>query len=210
VTRAAVLAESSLAGVAEAVKDTFHQTKKKATVVLATPRSMEGDKIGMLCQLGKFVQRLDRNDQILCVWVQWRSGRVFAGGGVLEEASETRENAQRTLCDRGHAALRQRKPGGGFHHPAPGAGQAEWRTAAVWHRGSLGCTDTASNNSENQMFSCLPSGESVEGVKIFTIAYGEDADKDLMLRVANRTNGKTFTGDPESIEQIYIAISAEQ
>jgi Ca-activated chloride channel family protein len=70
--------------------------------------------------------------------------------------------------------------------------------------------DTASDLTENQMFNCLPSGESVEGVKVFTIAYGEDADKDLMLRIANRTNGKTFTGDPESIETIYNAISAEQ
>jgi Ca-activated chloride channel family protein len=60
------------------------------------------------------------------------------------------------------------------------------------------------------MFNCLPSGESVEGVKVFTIAYGEDADKDLMLRIANRTNGKTFSGDPDSIEAIYNSISAEQ
>jgi Ca-activated chloride channel family protein len=70
--------------------------------------------------------------------------------------------------------------------------------------------DTASVKSENQMFSCLPSGETVEGVKIFTIAYGEDANTDLMLRIANRTNGKMFEGDPASIEDIYIAISAEQ
>ena len=49
-----------------------------------------------------------------------------------------------------------------------------------------------------------------EGVKIFTIAYGEDANKDLMLRIANRTYGKTFTGDPASIENIYNSISAEQ
>jgi Ca-activated chloride channel family protein len=70
--------------------------------------------------------------------------------------------------------------------------------------------DTASVNSQNQMFNCLPSGENVEGTKVFTIAYGSDADADLMLRIANRTNGKTFTGDPESIESIYIAISAEQ
>mgnify|MGYP000474270913 CR=1 FL=1 len=52
--------------------------------------------------------------------------------------------------------------------------------------------------------------EAVEGAKVFTIAYGEDADADLMLRIANRTNGKTFTGDPASIEAIYNAISAEQ
>jgi Ca-activated chloride channel family protein len=70
--------------------------------------------------------------------------------------------------------------------------------------------DTASLKSQNQMFSCLPSGEVADGTKVFTIAYGEDADKDLMLRIANRTNGKTFTGDPASIESIYNAISAEQ
>ena len=70
--------------------------------------------------------------------------------------------------------------------------------------------DTSSDNTENQMFNCLPSGESVEGTKLFTIAFGEDADADLMLRIANRTNGKTFTGDPSTIESIYNAISAEQ
>ncbi len=31
-----------------------------------------------------------------------------------------------------------------------------------------------------------------------------------MTRVANRTNGKSFAGDPESIENIYNSISAEQ
>jgi Ca-activated chloride channel family protein len=70
--------------------------------------------------------------------------------------------------------------------------------------------DTVSKTTENQMFGCLPSGENVESVKIFTIAYGEDADRDLLLRIANRTNGKTFTADPEQIEKIYNAISAEQ
>ena len=70
--------------------------------------------------------------------------------------------------------------------------------------------DTSSERTENQMFGCLPSGEDVEGTKIFTIAYGDDADTDLMLRIANRTNGRSFTGDPESIERIYNSISAEQ
>ncbi len=50
----------------------------------------------------------------------------------------------------------------------------------------------------------------MDTVKVFTIAYGEDADEDLLLRIANRTNGKAFAGDPASLEQIYLAISAEQ
>jgi hypothetical protein len=45
---------------------------------------------------------------------------------------------------------------------------------------------------------------------VFTIAYGKDADKNLMTSIAGRTNGKSFSGDPENIETIYNAISAEQ
>ena len=70
--------------------------------------------------------------------------------------------------------------------------------------------DTSSDRTQNQMFSCLPSGEDVEGTKIFTIAYGEDADQDLMLRIANRTNGRSFEASPQSIDSIYNSISAEQ
>ena len=70
--------------------------------------------------------------------------------------------------------------------------------------------DSSSTRTQNEMFRCLPSGESITGVKIFTIAYGDDADADLMLRIATRTNGRMFAGDPKNIEKIYNAISAEQ
>lgn len=70
--------------------------------------------------------------------------------------------------------------------------------------------DRSSRRSENQMFECLPNGENVEEVKIYTIAYGDDANEDILLRIANRTNGQFFTGDQQDIDQIYTAISAEQ
>lgn len=70
--------------------------------------------------------------------------------------------------------------------------------------------DTSSKRTQNQMFGCLPSGESIDGVKIFTIAYGDDADADLLKRIAKRTNGKSYTGDPDNIEIIYGDISSEQ
>jgi Ca-activated chloride channel family protein len=70
--------------------------------------------------------------------------------------------------------------------------------------------DTSSRRSRDEMFNCLPSGETVEGVKVFTIAYGSDADKALLEEIATRTNGKAFSGDPDTIERVYTAISAEQ
>jgi Ca-activated chloride channel family protein len=59
------------------------------------------------------------------------------------------------------------------------------------------------------MLSHLPSGSEASGVKIYTIAYGEDADEDLMATLANRTNGKIFAGSEEDIESIYFLISSE-
>ena len=70
--------------------------------------------------------------------------------------------------------------------------------------------DTHSDRTELDMFNCLPSGEDVEGVKVFTIAYGEDADQDLLQRIANRTNGRMYESDPQTIGEIYVSISAEQ
>ena len=60
------------------------------------------------------------------------------------------------------------------------------------------------------MFDCLPSGENIDGVKIFTIAQNDNADAALMKRIAHLTNGKSYTAGPENIEMIYAAISAEQ
>ncbi len=72
-------------------------------------------------------------------------------------------------------------------------------------------TDGQENASEQKdVFACLPTGEDVDGVKVFTIAYGSDADKDQLKRISERTNGKTFAGDPATIEKVYLTISAEQ
>ena len=70
--------------------------------------------------------------------------------------------------------------------------------------------DTNSERSQSDMFACLPSGETAEGVKIFTIAYGEDADNNLLERVANRTNGKFFESNPDDIQEILLDILYEQ
>jgi len=58
--------------------------------------------------------------------------------------------------------------------------------------------------------SCLPQSESADVVKIFTIAYGGDADEKLLEQIANRTYGRAFIADPENIDDVYLAISAEQ
>lgn len=60
---------------------------------------------------------------------------------------------------------------------------------------------------------CLPQDireVTVEGVKIFSIAFGEKADREILKSMAKRTGGRFFDADPDTIRKIYEEISAEQ
>ena len=71
--------------------------------------------------------------------------------------------------------------------------------------------DTVGNITENQMFAtCMPANAEADGVKIFPIAFGADADEEVLNRIAVATGGRLFTADPQSIGNIYLSISAEQ
>lgn len=214
VTLAQVPALASPSGDATAaVKDVFTQTKKKATVILVvdTSGSMQGDKIANAVEAtANFIGRLERDDEVLVM--------PFSDGvnemqptGRAGDVAETLGDRVRSLYAEGGTAL--------YDAVCTAADRVEQIRAedeAANEKRLYGIVvlsdgqDTASTRTENDLFGCLPSGEDVEGIKVFTIAYGDDADKDLLLRVANRTNGKTFTGDPATIERVYTAISAEQ
>ncbi|HVF26427.1 MAG TPA: VWA domain-containing protein [Anaerolineales bacterium] len=206
--------QSPSAEVSSAVKDVFHQTKKKATIVLLLDisGSMEGDKMkSAISSSVTFVERLDPNDEINLM-VFGGDGEVYELGGgragdIGEELTKTLNglfaNGNTPLYD-GVCSAAQKMEALKAEHETNN--EKRLYGIVVLSDGQ----DTSSGNTQNQMFNCLPSGESVEGTKVFTIAFGDDADADLMLRIANRTNGKTFKGDPSSIESIYNAISAEQ
>jgi hypothetical protein len=49
--------------------------------------------------------------------------------------------------------------------------------------------------------------ESGDATKIFTIAFGRGADRDVMQRIAEITGGKQYDSDPETIGEIYAEIA---
>ena len=59
------------------------------------------------------------------------------------------------------------------------------------------------------LLSALPDGTESDEVRFYTIAYGEDANSDVLTTIANRTNGQTFVSTPENISDIYFLISSE-
>ena len=215
VTRDSVPAlESPSAAVAEAVKDVFHQTKKKATVVMVidTSGSMEGDKIKAAVESSiAFVEHFDPNDEIYAIGFGGERSIYDLGGGRAGDVGEQLVKSLGGIYASGNTPLYD-----AVCQATDKINALQIEDAANDEKRLYGIVllsdgeDTSSFKTENQMFNCLPSGEDVEGVKAFTIAYGEDANADLMLRIANRTNGKTFKGDPESIVNIYNSISAEQ
>ena len=68
--------------------------------------------------------------------------------------------------------------------------------------------DTSSHIYRHDFTDSLPKGEDYDVPKIYTIAYGAEADKDLMAMIANKTNGRLFKSTPEEIVKTYKELSA--
>ncbi|MGQ0604972.1 MAG: VWA domain-containing protein [Anaerolineales bacterium] len=214
VTRQSVPALESPSGeAAEAVKDVFLQTKKKATIILVVDvsGSMQGDKIANAVEAtANFISRLERDDEVYVLAFNETVSELQPAGRAGDVAERLAATV-RGLFAEGGTALHD-----GVCAGAARVDELRAEDLAADEKRLYGIVvlsdgkDTASGRTESDMFNCLPSGEDVDGIKVFTIAYGDDADQDVLLRIANRTNGKTFTGDPATIERVYTSISAEQ
>ena len=194
-----------------AIIDVFKETKKKATVVLVLDRSgsMEGEKLtNAVAATINFIGRLDPQDRVQLTAFD-RSLQSFGPvadvatvrDGLSRELRQLESGPSTALNDAICAAVKTTEA---VRTQDRDAGERRLYGIAV-------LTDGMENASrQKDVFACLPTGEDVEGVKVFTIAYGKDADAKLLKQIAERTNGKTFSGDPSTIEQVYLAISAEQ
>jgi Ca-activated chloride channel family protein len=53
----------------------------------------------------------------------------------------------------------------------------------------------------------LPKGDNLNVIKIFTIAYGGKANRDLLIEISNTTNARMFKSSPDAIEKVYRELS---
>jgi Ca-activated chloride channel family protein len=53
----------------------------------------------------------------------------------------------------------------------------------------------------------LSENEGGNAIKVFTIAFGEDADADILKRIAEPSGGKQYDSLPETIQKIYDEIA---
>ena len=197
-----------------AIIDVFKETKKKATVALLLDMSgsMQGVKVkNAVAGSREFLEKqLHRDDEVYAFMFNDAVTPLQPGGRVGDVGEKLREvvgglyaDGNTTLYDAICTAVATVDQ---LRADDEAAGESRLYGIVLLSDGK----DTNSRRTENDMLACLPNGEDVAGVKIYTIAYGDDADKDLLTRIANRTNGKTFVATPENIKQIYLEISAEQ
>jgi Ca-activated chloride channel family protein len=202
------------ADVSAAVIDLFQITKRKATilVVLDVSGSMEGEKIrSATAATAEFLDRLDPNDEVALITfnhdvvVLSEPARV---GDVVEGLSP-RVNALIAQGDTAlHAAVCEATEiATNLKAEDEAAGETRLYGVVLLSDGE----DTMGEPTENQMFvTCLPANAEADGVKIFPIAFGEDAAEDVLGRIATVTGGRMYSADPASISNAYLSISAEQ
>ncbi len=202
------------AEVSTAIIDLFMITKRKATVLIAldTSGSMEGQKIRSATNAtGEFLKRLQPDDKVgilsFSSQVQQLS-KVVRVGDVAEELPLR----VKTLLAGGSTALYA-----AVCQTTQLIKELKTLDIANGENRLYGIIllsdgdDTLGRPTENQMFTtCLPASAEVEGVKIFPIAFGEEANKPLLKRIAEVTGGNLLTATPDSIAKVYLKISAEQ
>jgi len=207
--------ESVSGETAAAVLDLFHEVKKRATVaiLLDTSQSMTTHKLnGAIQATGAFLKEYARdNDDEISVYIFNDDLIQLQPSGRVGEVGESLQRTIETIFGEGNTVLYDAvcqvvEDIEAREAEAAAAGDPRLYGIVLLSDGQ----DTNSERSESDMFSCLPSGETAEGVKIFTIAYGEDADGQLLERIANRTNGKFFESNPDDIQEVLLDILYEQ
>lgn len=189
------------------ILDLWRENKKPVDVVVVmdTSGSMEGKKIASArTSLMEFIGVLDDRDQLEIITFnsdlitlsplsplgEKREEVVGRVGGIIEQG-KTR------LYDATLAAYESLEANSDPGHI---------RAIVVLSDG----LDTNSTLTYNQLLQRIRSRSEEEGgtaIKLFTIAFGNDADVDLLTEMAEVTGGKQYQASPQTIREIYANIA---
>ncbi len=200
--------------VTAAIIDQFLTTKRKSTMllVLDVSGSMQGGSIRAATEAtAAFLKRLYPDDEAGLVIFNDDvviASEVQAVSKVAERLSETvlnlvaggSTNLHEAVCE-SMSMLRE------LRREDQAAGENRLYGMVLLSDGA----DTVGSVSENRMFAtCLPSGAEADGIKVFPIAFGDEANRNVLGRIGMVSGGRMYEADQASIEKAYLRISAEQ
>jgi Ca-activated chloride channel homolog len=194
------------APVIEGIQALWQQTKKPVDliVVMDISGSMEGDKITTArSSLLQFVQKLDDRDRLR---IDLFSSNVSTltpltpigekRQQVLDSVSGIFEQGSTSLYDAVSHAYQDLQTEGDPKHI---------RAIVVLSDGQ----DTVSATTLQEVVDQIKATENEGGnaIKVFTIAFGSDADKVTLKAIADPSGGKQYDSSPENIQKVYDDIA---
>lgn len=195
------------------ILDMWYQVKKPATVmmVIDVSGSMSGEKMKAAAEAAQdFISLMQPNDELVVMVFNSDVITLSPSGLVGEVGEALRQRLDGLVADGGtalHAVTIQAiETINAIQAENDANGERRIYSIVLMTDGRNEATDGIS---ESQMLSTLPSGTESDSVRLYTIAYGNDANSDLLSTLANRTNGRMFTSTPENIRDIYFLISSE-
>ncbi len=206
ITQPKTILEIPSAAVIEKIQALWRETKKPVdlVVVMDISGSMRGDKITTArASLLEFVKKLDDRDRLQIILFSSEISTLTPltplgekRQQVLDSVSGVFENGETKLYDATLAAYQELEQNGDPDHI---------RAIVVLSDGE----DTASVNSLDQINLQInaSAGEGGNAIKVFTIAFGDGADKEALKGIAEPTGGKQYDSSPENIQKIYDEIA---
>ncbi|NJN97147.1 MAG: solute-binding protein [Anaerolineales bacterium] len=194
------------AEVISSAQQLWRQVKRPVDLVLVidTSGSMAGDKIASArTSLAQFVQLLDSRDQLQVISFSTEvteltplSPLADKKDEVVRRVSGLIEEGDTSLYDATLRAITDLKTNGNPDHI---------RGVVVLSDGQ----DTFSTTTLEQLMAQIGTAgeEGGNAIKLFTIAFGSDADTEVLRQLSESTGGKLYSSDPSTINQVYAEIA---
>jgi Ca-activated chloride channel family protein len=193
------------AEVIEGIQAMWRDVKKPVDVVVAmdVSGSMEGDKIASARRsLLEFIDLLDDRDRLQIVLFNHNLTELTPLSPLGEKREDVKrrvsgviEGGDTRLYDATYQAHQDLQENGDSRHI---------RAIVVLSDGA----DTVSEMSLDQLVNEVGNlSEGGNATKIFTIAFGSGASESVLQNIAEPTGGKQYSGDPDTISDVYADIA---
>lgn len=198
--------EVPAAEVTDGVLQLWRKAKKPVdlVVVVDISGSMAGDKITSARQsLAQFVDLLDDGDRLEIILFSDELITMTPLSPLGEKRDEVRRRVS-GIVEGGDTRLYD-ATAEAYTSLQTDADTRHIRAVVVLSDGQ----DTASMTALGQLMAQIDSTaqEGGNAPKLFTIAFGKDADKEVLKQIAEATGGQQFDGDPQTIGDIYEQIA---
>jgi Ca-activated chloride channel homolog len=190
------------------IKRFWHADRKPANVQLVVDVSasmQQGNRINEAIKgLQTFLRQLSPRDRVGLLWFNDELHDGVPIAPFASNAAQLRSTVDNLIAD-GSTAL--------YDATARGVGNVDGLRDDSRINAVVVLTDgmdTASKQDLDALVARLRTRSESEGrqIRVFTIAYGDEADVKGLEKIAAASGGKPFVGDPTQIEKVYLQISS--